>query len=111
MNHRLFKAFCSDLDIDASVLLFHTDVRWLSRDQDLSLLTRFFECRMKIKQFLYEHKSSLAHTFKSPNFPPLLAYLANVFQLLNDFNFSVQKMRVNTVTACDLLHSSGQKLL
>ena len=31
LNHRLFKTFCSDLDIDASVLLFHTDVGWLSR--------------------------------------------------------------------------------
>ena len=34
LNNRLFKACCSDLDDDdASVLLFHTDIRWLSRDQ------------------------------------------------------------------------------
>ena len=49
LNHRLFEAFCSDLDDDASVLLFHTDVRWLSRGR---VLTRFFERRMEIEQFL-----------------------------------------------------------
>ena len=31
LNHRLFKAFCSDLDDGASVLLFHTEVRWHCR--------------------------------------------------------------------------------
>ena len=98
MNHRLLKAFCSDLDDDASVLLFHTDVRsrWLSRDL---VSTRFFERRIKIK-FLREQRNTLVHTFKFTNFAPMLAYLAEVFQRINDLNLLTQEKKVNTVTAC-----------
>ena len=31
LNSRLFKILCEDLDADHSVLLFHSNVRWLSR--------------------------------------------------------------------------------
>ena len=108
LNRRLFKAFCSDLDDDASVLLFHTDVRWLSRDR---VLTRFFERRMEIEQFLREQKSSLVRTSEFPNFALVLAYLADVFQHLNDLNLSIQGKNVNIVTACGLLRAFRQKPL
>ena len=29
LNHRLFKAFCNELDESSSALFFHTEVRWL----------------------------------------------------------------------------------
>ena len=41
----------------------------------------------------------------------MLAYLANVFQYLNDQNFRYRKKRVNIVTACDSLHAFRQTLL
>ena len=31
LNHRLFKAFCNEVGAKHSILLFHTEVRWLSR--------------------------------------------------------------------------------
>ena len=89
-HHMLLKAFCSDLDDDASVLLFHTNVRQLSRGR---VLTTFFERRLEITQFLREQKSSLVHTFKSSNFAPMLANLASVFQHLNRLNLAIQEKK------------------
>uniref|UniRef100_A0A8C4TCW7 Uncharacterized protein n=1 Tax=Erpetoichthys calabaricus TaxID=27687 RepID=A0A8C4TCW7_ERPCA len=108
LNHRLFKAFCSELNDDASILLFHTEVRWLSRAR---VLTRFFQLRKEIQQFLREQKCDLLHSFEFPYFTPLLAYLADIFQHLNDLNCSIQGKESNIVTACDKLHAFRNKLL
>ena len=48
-NHRLFKSLYQDYSKEYFVLLFHTEVRWLSRGR---ALTRFFELRNKVKSFL-----------------------------------------------------------
>ena len=48
LNHRLFKSLCQDYGSEHSVLLFHTEVRWLSRGR---ALTRFFEFRKEVKIF------------------------------------------------------------
>ena len=31
LNHRWFKAFCDEIGSDHSIILLHTEVRWLSR--------------------------------------------------------------------------------
>ena len=108
LNHRLFKAFCGELGDDASVLLFHTEVRWLSRGR---VLTRFFNLRMEIEQFLREQKCDLVHNFDSTSFSPMLAYLVDIFQHLNDLNLSLQGKEMNIVTACDKLRAFRKKLL
>ena len=43
LNHRFFKALCSEINDDASILLYHTKVRWLSRGH---VLTRLFNLRI-----------------------------------------------------------------
>jgi len=39
LNHRQFTTFLSDLDTEYGELLYHTEVRWLSRG---NVLRRFF---------------------------------------------------------------------
>ena len=48
LNHRLFKVFCEKIGAEHNVVLFHTEVRWLSRGR---VLTRVFELHEEIKQF------------------------------------------------------------
>ena len=49
LNHRQFTAFLSDLDTEYGELLYHTEVRWLSRG---NVLRRFFSLRQEIALFM-----------------------------------------------------------
>lgn len=49
LNHREFRAFLSDIDAEYGDVLYHSNVRWLSRG---SVLQRFYSLRSKIDQFL-----------------------------------------------------------
>jgi len=71
-NHRLFRSFCDELGSDHSVLLYHTEVRLLSRGV---VLNRFFSPREEIKSFLRCRKSDLVILLESPEFIQMLAYI------------------------------------
>ncbi|XP_046681621.1 LOW QUALITY PROTEIN: protein ZBED8-like [Homalodisca vitripennis] len=49
LNTRLFKILCEDLGSDHKTLLFHTEVRWLSKG---NMLGRLFELRDEVITFL-----------------------------------------------------------
>ena len=49
LYHRQFQSFPSDVDAKCGDVLYHSDVRWLSRG---SVLQRFYSLRLEIDQFL-----------------------------------------------------------
>ncbi|CAM4449741.1 unnamed protein product [Lepidochelys kempii] len=87
LNHCLFHAFCEEIGAEHIVLFFHTEVRWLSHGR---MLTRIFEMREKISQFLCNQSSNLVDDFENREFILCLAYMANVFTHLNELNTSMQ---------------------
>ncbi|XP_059097468.1 protein FAM200C-like [Tigriopus californicus] len=96
LNQRLFKKFCDEIGAEHGVLLYHTEVRWLSRG---SVLTRVVELQDEILEFLKHQQSPLAKHFEDEHFIVSLGYLADIFSLLNDLNTSMQGRDVDIIQA------------
>lgn len=106
-NHRLFKVLCQDIGSIHEVLLYHTEVRWLSRGQ---VFSRLIELQVEVAMFLREKESDLAGKFDEPNFIFALAYLADIFSHLNDLNISIQGPNKTILDASEKLKSFLEKL-
>ena len=83
LNTRLFSKLCKDIDADHTALLYHTEVRWLSKG---NMLSRIFEL-IEVKLFLVtKQKHDLLLAFGGDGFLTYLAYLADIFEALNQLN-------------------------
>ncbi len=86
LNLSLFKQLCEEMDAEHRCLLLYTEIRWLSRGKSL---TRVFELREPLQRFLSEKKSPLTAHFSDKVWVAKLAYLCDIFSLLNEFNLSL----------------------
>ena len=87
-NSRLFSKLCSEFDASNNVMLFHTDVRWLSISK---VLTRVFDLRDEIKTFFYQKsKSQFEALFDDKNQLHKIAYLVVIFEIINELNLFLQ---------------------
>lgn len=77
------------MDAEHTALLFHTQVRWLSKR---NMLARVFELREEVKLFLSAtNKVDMLSAFNKEGFEARLAYLADIFEALNDLNKKLQR--------------------
>ena len=83
LNHRQFKSFLADMD---SELLYHTEVRWLSRG---NVLKRFFALRNEIASFL-EMKSRAVPLLADAIFQCNLSFLSDLTHHLSELNLKLQ---------------------
>ena len=81
MQSRLFGQLCREMDAGHDTLLYHSEVRWLSRGK---VLQRVFKLRREVSEFL---RTDVANFF---SYIAKLAYLVDVFSVLNSLNLSVQ---------------------
>ncbi|XP_077187017.1 SCAN domain-containing protein 3-like isoform X2 [Paroedura picta] len=87
LHSRLFEQLCEEMDSEHRGLFLYTEIRWLFRGRSLA---RVLELREPLQRFLSEKKSPLAANFSDEGWVAKLAYLCDIFSLLNELNLSLQ---------------------
>ena len=85
LTHRQFKSFLADMDSEYGELLYHTEIRWLSRG---NVLKRFFALRNEIASFL-EMKNKAVPLLADATFQCYLAFLTDITYHLNELNLKL----------------------
>ncbi|XP_075684349.1 protein FAM200C-like [Rhinoderma darwinii] len=107
LRHRIFSKLCKEMGSEFEVLLYHSNVRWLSRGQ---VLNRVFAVRVELALFLQEHQHRHADCLKNSEFILILAYIADIFAALNHLNQQMQGGGVNIIEAEENLKAFQKKL-
>lgn len=108
LKSRLFNDLCSAMDSEHTQLLFHTEVRWLSRGR---VLQRFYELRQDLLLFFTCEESQFADFLSDNSWCTKVAFLADIFGKLNYLNKSMQGKQENILTSTDKISSFQQKIL
>ena len=107
LNIRLFRKLCKDMDPDHSALLYHTQVRWLSKG---NMFSRIFELK-EVKLFLLaKQKHDLLLAFGGDGFSTHLAYLAHIFEALNQLSKKLQGPGTKIIVHSDAINAVVVKL-
>jgi len=107
LNSRLFRIICEDIGSQYTTLLFHTEVRWLSRGNTTK---RLFELREELLQFFKTREHELQKNLEDENFILHLAYLSDIFEAMNSFNYSLQGSDSNIIDFSMKLTAFTRKL-
>jgi len=96
------------MDADHTALLYHTQVRWLSKR---NMLSRIFELREEGMLFLVANqKHDLLLAFGRDRFCTYLAYLADIFEAFNQLNKKLQGPGTNIIVHTDAINAFVVKL-
>ena len=82
------------MENEHQVLLFHTEVRWLSHEK---ILTRMSKLKEEVTIFLRRYQSNSVDKFEDEVFIISLSYLADIFSHFNDLNMFMQGMHANRI--------------
>uniref|UniRef100_A0A803K116 DUF4371 domain-containing protein n=1 Tax=Xenopus tropicalis TaxID=8364 RepID=A0A803K116_XENTR len=108
LNSRLFSQLCNELDAPNNALLFHTEVRWLSKGK---VLKRVFELRDELKTFFNQKaKPQFEALFSDKSEVQKIAYLVAIFAILNELNFSLQGPNATCLDLSEKIRSFQMKL-
>lgn len=99
LQGRIFSLLCKEMGSEHLNLLYHTDVRWLSKGK---MLSRVYELLSELRVYCQQHKKpEELNNMNDKKWQLKLAYLADIFGLLNELNLQLQ----GPETHCFLLHS------
>ncbi|KAI8124810.1 Zinc finger BED domain-containing protein 5 [Lucilia cuprina] len=108
LRTRLFEALCIDLNTEQTKLLFHTEVRWLSKG---NMLKRLYNLKTEVEIFLLEKNEILFKKFTEKYFIFYFAYICDFFEALNNLNLKLQGRQVTILTAYDAINAFMCKIL
>ena len=99
LNSRLFKILFEDLGTDHSVLLFHSNVRWLSRG---NVTKRVYDLRKELLGFFQQSNKceTLITSLRDDFFILILAYVVGIFDAQNMLNKNLQG---KDLTVCEFI--------
>ncbi|XP_078241910.1 SCAN domain-containing protein 3-like [Pogona vitticeps] len=107
LSSRLFEQLCEEMDAGHTHLLLYTEVRWLSKGR---CLARVFELREVLQRFFTEKQSPMAAHFSDAEWVTKLAYLCDIFNLLNQLNLSLQGRMTTVFKSADKVAAFKAKL-
>ena len=106
LNTRLFKQLCNENDEAFERLLFHTEVRWLSKG---NCLAQFYSSLDTVVEFLPSCDPGLAKEIIAVKND--IAYLSDIFAKFSELNLSLQGNEVNLIKVKSALSGFKNKLV
>ncbi|CAN7937456.1 unnamed protein product [Ixodes hexagonus] len=106
LNHRQFVSLLEMVGSEHSEILYHTEVRWLSRGK---VLKRFFDLRHEIDTFLKSKNKAVAELSDS-SWLCSLAFLTDITEYLNRLNGKLQGKDKLITTMNDDIQAFQSKL-
>lgn len=107
LNTRIFNVLCNELQSDHKTLIYHTEVRWLSKS---NMLDRMYSLKSEIEIFLMSAgKLDLYNKFKDEKCIFYIAYLADFFGFLNVLNLKLQG-HTNILKSYDIIQAFSEKI-
>lgn len=111
LNTRMLRLLCQELNSEEELLLFHTEVKWLSRD---NVVARVVTLNGELKEFFERNQSEktrkLVNKFLNNKWITKLAYLNYIFSLINAVNTSLQGYSATVIDFVDKLRAFQMKL-
>lgn len=107
LKSRIFSQLCDAMDSDYKTLLYHTEVRWLSKGK---VLKRLIHLKAEVILFLEVEKTSFGFSLHDEIWWLKVQFLSDLFEKLNSLNLSLQGPSENIVTSTSKLKSFEEKL-
>ena len=107
LQNRLFSQLCKAMDSEYECLLYHTEVRWLSKGK---VLKRMVHLKTQVISFMETQRKDFGFSLLDEGWWVKVLFLSDLFDKLNSLNSSLQGPSENIITATSKLRSLDEKL-
>ena len=107
MKRLIFKELCNEISSVFEVLLYYSNVWWLSRGK---MLNRVFTLRVELAVLLREQQHRHADCLENSEFILVLAYMVDIFDALNNLSEQMQGGGVNIIEVEEHLKTFQKKM-